>query len=151
MEPHSTTIVANLSARQIRLMRLASYASIAMALTLIALKIWAWYATDSIALLSSLADSLLDLVASLITFFAVRVAVEPPDSEHRFGHGKSEGIAGLAQALIVTGSAAYVSVEAVMRLLAPSPVLQPELGLGVMFVSLVLTLGPGSVSGFRDS
>jgi ferrous-iron efflux pump FieF len=101
-----------------------------MALTLIALKLWAWYATDSVALLSSLADSLLDLVASLITLFAVKVAVSPADREHRFGHGKSEGIAGLAQALIVTGSAAFVGVEAVTRLLAPSPVMQPGLGLG---------------------
>lgn len=140
MKPHSENVVANLSASQIRWMRLASYASVAMALTLIALKIWAWYATDSVALLSSLADSTLDLVASLITLFAVKVAVEPADSEHRFGHGKSEGIAGLAQALIITGSAAYVGVEATTRLLAPTAVLEPQLGLGVMFVSLVLTL-----------
>ncbi len=129
-------------------MRLASYASVVMALTLIALKLWAWYATDSVALLSSLADSLLDLVASLITLFAVKVAVSPADREHRFGHGKSEGIAGLAQALIVTGSAAYVGVEAVTRLLAPSPVMQPGLGLGVMFVSLVLTVGLVVFQGF---
>ena len=122
-------------------MRLASYASVAMALTLISLKIWAWYATDSVALLSSLVDSLLDLVASLITLFAVKVAVAPADREHRFGHGKSEGIAGLAQALIVTGSAAYVGIEATTRLLAPSAVLEPQLGLGVMFISLILTLG----------
>jgi len=140
MEPHSENVVANLNASQIRWMRLASYASVAMALTLIALKIWAWYATDSVALLSSLADSLLDLVASVITLFAVKVAVAPADSEHRFGHGKSEGIAGLAQALIVTGSAAYVGIEATTRLLAPSAVLEPQLGLGVMFVSLLLTL-----------
>ena len=148
MEPHKTAIAANLNGRQVRLMRLASYASVAMALTLIALKIWAWYATNSIALLSSLADSLLDLVASVITFFAVRVAVEPADREHRFGHGKSEGIAGLAQALIVSGSAVYVGVEAAMRLLSPSPVLQPEVGLGVMFASLVLTLSLVLFQGF---
>ncbi|MEE8092608.1 MAG: cation diffusion facilitator family transporter [Gammaproteobacteria bacterium] len=129
-------------------MRLASYASVVMALTLISLKLWAWYATDSVALLSSLADSLLDLVASLITLFAVKVAVSPADREHRFGHGKSEGIAGLAQALIVTGSAAYVGVEAVTRLLAPSPIMQPGLGLGVMFVSLVLTVGLVVFQGF---
>lgn len=141
MNSDSENVVANLNADQIRWMRLASYASVAMALTLIVLKIWAWNATDSVALLSSLADSLLDLVASLITLFAVKVAVSPADREHRFGHGKSEGIAGLAQALIVTGSAAYVGVKATTRLLAPSAVLQPELGLGVMFVSLVLTLG----------
>ena len=141
MESSNDNVVASLSARQIRLMRLASYASVAMALTLITLKVWAWYATDSVALLSSLVDSLLDLVASVITLFAVKVAVSPADREHRFGHGKSEGIAGLAQALIVTGSAGYVGVEAVARLLAPSPVLQPGLGLGVMFASLALTLG----------
>ena len=148
MESHSEYVVANLNDRQIRLMRLASYASVVMALTLISLKLWAWYATDSVALLSSLADSLLDLVASLITLFAVKVAVSPADREHRFGHGKSEGIAGLAQALIVTGSAAYVAVEAVTRLLAPSPIMQPGLGLGVMFVSLVLTVGLVVFQGF---
>ncbi len=148
MESHSEYVVASLNDRQIRLMRLASYASVVMALTLISLKLWAWYATDSVALLSSLADSLLDLVASLITLFAVKVAVSPADREHRFGHGKSEGIAGLAQALIVTGSAAYVGVEAVTRLLAPSPIMQPGLGLGVMFVSLVLTVGLVVFQGF---
>ena len=137
----SSNVVASLNDRQIRLMHLASYASVVMALTLIALKLWAWNSTNSVALLSSLADSLLDLVASLITLFAVKVAVSPADREHRFGHGKSEGIAGLAQALIVTGSAGYVGIEAVARLLAPSPVLQPGLGLGVMFASLMLTLG----------
>jgi ferrous-iron efflux pump FieF len=129
-------------------MHLASYASVVMALTLIALKLWAWNSTNSVALLSSLADSLLDLVASLITLFAVRVAVSPADREHRFGHGKSEGIAGLVQALIVTGSAGYVGVEAAARLLAPSPVLQPGLGLGVMFASLMLTLGLVVFQGF---
>ena len=148
MESSSENVVANLNVRQIRLMRLASYASVVMALTLIALKIWAWFATDSVALLSSLADSILDLVASLITLFAVKVAVSPADREHRFGHGKSEGIAGLAQALIVTGSAVYVGIEAMTRLLLPTPVLQPELGLGVMFVSLVLTLGLVAFQGY---
>lgn len=148
MEPHKTSVVASLSARQIHLMRLASYASVAMALTLISLKVWAWYATDSIALLSSLADSVLDLVASLITLFAVKLAVEPADREHRFGHGKSEGIAGLAQALIISGSAAYIGIEAMTRLLAPSPVLQPQLGLGVMSVSFLLTLSLVLFQGF---
>ena len=139
MVSSSENVVASLTERQIRLMRAASYASVVVAVSLIAMKVWAWYATDSVALLSSLADSVLDLVASVITLFAVKVAVSPADREHRFGHGKSEGIAGLAQALIVTGSAAYVSVEAMTRLLLPTPVVQPAVGLGVMFVSLVLT------------
>ncbi len=128
-----------LSPRQIRLMRLASYASMVVALALVVLKAWAWAATDSVALLSSLADSILDLLASAVTFFAVKVAVSPADSEHRFGHGKSEGISSLIQAVIVTGSAAYVGAEAVSRLLAPGPISQPVVGIGVMLVSLLLT------------
>ena len=140
MEPTRKTVVANLDSQQIQLMRAASYASVATAIALVALKIWAWSRTDSVALLSSLADSLLDLVASVITLFAVKIAVSPADREHRFGHGKSEGIAGLAQALIVTGSATYVGFEAITRLLAPAPVLQPTLGLAVMMASLLLTI-----------
>ena len=81
------------------LIRAASYASVAVALTLVIAKVWAWQATGSIAMLSSLADSILDVIASLITFTAVRVALQPADSEHRFGHGKAEGLAALAQAL----------------------------------------------------
>ena len=124
---------------QIRLLRRAGLAAVGVALLLIVLKLWAWLTTDSVGLLSSLADSLLDLCASLITFFALTYAVTPPDREHRFGHGKSEGIAGLLQALIVTGSAVYVAFEAVRRLLDPRPVEQAEIGIGVMLVSLALT------------
>src|SRR5690606_30952506 len=90
--------------------------------------------------LSSLADSLLDLIASLITFFALQFAVTPPDREHRFGHGKSEGVASLVQALIISGSAVYVAVEAVQRLLAPQPLERAEVGIGIMLVSLLLTV-----------
>jgi len=129
-----------MGARQIRLLRAASYASMLVALALIVLKAWAWVATDSVALLSSLADSILDLLASAVTFFAVKVAVSPADSEHRFGHGKSEGISSLVQAVIVTGSAAYVGIEAVARLLVPSPIRQPDIGIAVMLVSLALTM-----------
>jgi ferrous-iron efflux pump FieF len=121
-------------------MTAAGYASVGVALTLIVLKIWAWLATDSVAMLSSLADSLLDLLASVITLFAVKVAISPADREHRFGHGKSEGIAGLVQAVIITGSAGYVCLQAIERLLAPSSVESPTVGVGVMLASLLLTV-----------
>jgi ferrous-iron efflux pump FieF len=123
-----------------QLMRLASYASVAVALCLIGLKLWAYLATNSISLLSSLSDSLLDVIASTITLFAIRVALTPADREHRFGHGKSEGVAALAQSLIVFASAIYVAAEAIGRLVDPTPITHPELGLGVMLVSLGLTL-----------
>jgi len=121
-------------------MSLASFASVSVALTLIGLKIWAWRATGSVAMLSSLADSLLDLLASLVTLFAVKVAITPADREHRFGHGKSEAIAGIVQAVIVSGSAVYVCLQAIERLISPSPVASPTTGYIVMACSLVLTV-----------
>lgn len=121
-------------------MHLAGYASVGVALTLIALKTWAWIATGSVALLSSLADSFLDLLASGVTLFAVKVAVSPADREHRFGHGKSEGIAGIVQTVIISGSALYVCVQAIERLIAPAPVHSPAMGALVMLISLGLTI-----------
>jgi ferrous-iron efflux pump FieF len=86
-----------------------------------------------------LADSILDLCASLITLIAVKFALEPADKEHRFGHGKLEALAGLAQALIIFGSAIYVGVEAAIRMLTPAPVTEPAIGVAVMGASLVIT------------
>lgn len=140
-EPPVAATVAAADPRAVRLIKTAGVASVAVALTLIGLKLWAWIATDSVSLLSSLADSLLDLIASSITWFAVRVAHEPADREHRFGHGKSEAIAGLVQAVIVTGSALYVAFTALVRLMAPAEISEPETGVAVMGASLVLTFG----------
>ncbi len=129
-----------MSNNKARLQRLASYASLTVALTLVAVKIFAWVATDSVALLSSLVDSFLDVMASAITVIAVRLALRPADAEHRFGHGKAEGLAALAQGLIISGSAVYVFYEAVNRLLEPQSVRAPELGMSVMGLSILFTL-----------
>ena len=75
----------------------ATYASVAVAAVLIAVKFAAWLETGSVALLSSLVDSLLDAVASLVNLVAVRHAMSPADREHRFGHGKAEPLAVLGQ------------------------------------------------------
>lgn len=123
-----------------RLLKLATYASVGTATILVAIKAWAWLITDSVSLLSSLADSVLDVLASLITFFAVRVSLKPADREHRFGHGKAEGLAALAQSVIITVSAAYVLMETVERLLNPSGIERAPLGISVMLVSVALTL-----------
>lgn len=140
-EPRRAGPTAAVDPRAVFLIKSAGVASVAVALTLIGLKFWAWNATDSVSLLSSLADSLLDLVASSITWIAVRVAYEPADREHRFGHGKSEAIAGLIQAVIITGSALYVGFTAVVRLMSPAEISEPAAGIAVMTASLVLTLG----------
>jgi ferrous-iron efflux pump FieF len=123
------------------LQRFASYASLTVALTLVGIKLWAWTATGSISLLSSLVDSFLDVMASAITVIAVRVSLLPADADHRFGHGKAEGLAALAQALIISGSAVYVFSEAMQRLIEPQAVREPGLGILVMSLSIILTLG----------
>jgi ferrous-iron efflux pump FieF len=125
---------------QIKLIRRAGVASVSVALSLVVLKIVAWLATGSIAMLSSLADSALDLLASSMTLVAVRFAFEPADREHRFGHGKLEAIAGLMQAFVILASAGYVAFQAIVRLVAPVAITQPGVGSGVMFFSLALTI-----------
>jgi len=120
---------------------MASFASLSVAVTLVATKIWAWWVTSSISVLSSLVDSFLDVFASSITVVAVYYSLRPADSEHRFGHGKSEGLAALAQSLIITMSAIYVGMEAAERLMNPQAIKNPTIGVGVMAFSIALTLG----------
>ncbi|MBP6010934.1 MAG: cation diffusion facilitator family transporter [Alphaproteobacteria bacterium] len=123
-----------------RLKRLATYAAVAVAGTLIAIKLWAWVETHSVAMLASLVDSTLDLVASGLNLVAVRHALTPADEEHRFGHGKAEALAGLGQAAFIGGSAAFLLFQSLERLVKPEPVHESTMGLVVIGVSLVLTL-----------
>jgi ferrous-iron efflux pump FieF len=123
-----------------RLMRLATYASITVAVTLILAKTVAWALTDSVALLATLIDSTLDGLASLINLFAVRHAISPADKEHRFGHGKAEALAGLAQSAFIAGSAGFLMLESSRRLLNPVPLESYGPGMVVMVFSIALTL-----------
>jgi ferrous-iron efflux pump FieF len=123
------------------LMRRATYASVAVAGILIVTKTGAWAITDSVSVLSSLLDSLLDAAASIVNLIAVRHALAPADAEHRFGHGKAEALAGLAQAAFIGGSALLLLSEAVHRLWTPVPVESGEIGIAVMALSLILTIG----------
>jgi len=123
-----------------RLRRMATYASVAVAAVLIAVKFAAWLETGSVALLSSLVDSLLDAVASLVNLVAVRHAMSPADREHRFGHGKAEPLAVLGQSAFITGSAMLLLAEAVRRLIWPVPVENPPAGIVVMIFSIAVTI-----------
>ena len=122
-----------------RLMRTATYASVAVAGTLIVVKLAAWLFTDSVSLLSTLIDSLLDAAASMINLLAVRHALTPADREHRFGHGKAEPLAALGQTAFIAGSAIFLVIEAGHRLFAPRPVLHVDVGIGVMILAIVVT------------
>ena len=121
------------------LTRTASALSVAVASILIGAKTAAWQASGSVALLASLADSALDLAASLATFFAVRYAAAPPDAEHRYGHGKAEAFASLVQATLVLVSAALLGREAFVRIADPRPIENEGWALGVMIFSMALT------------
>jgi ferrous-iron efflux pump FieF len=104
-----------------RLLKLATTASVVTATLLILGKAVAWLMTGSISVLASFVDSLMDVAASVINLVAVRVSLQPPDEEHRFGHGKVEPLAALAQAAFIAGSAAFLVLNAVDRLLHPRP------------------------------
>jgi ferrous-iron efflux pump FieF len=128
-------------AAALRLRMRATYASLAVAALLIVAKFLAWAATGSVALLSSLVDSMVDAAASAVTFFAVRHAATPADREHRFGHGKAEPLAALGQAAFLVGSAFLLLAEAARRLMLPEPVENLPAGIAVMLLSMVLTVG----------
>jgi ferrous-iron efflux pump FieF len=119
----------------------AAIASSAMAITLIVLKSYAALQTSSMAMLGSLADSALDLVASMVVLLGVRIAAAPADHEHRFGHGKAEALAALVQVIIITVSAMFIGFRAVQRLLHGAETAQAELGIGVSVVAMILTMG----------
>jgi len=124
-----------------RLMRWASIASMSVATVLVAAKTGAWLVTDSVSMLSSLIDSSLDLVSSLITFIAIRAALTPADADHRFGHGKAEALAGVAQAGFIAASAGGLLLTVADRFLHPRPVQQEMVGAVVSAIAIVLTFG----------
>jgi cation diffusion facilitator family transporter len=111
------------------------------AAVLVAMKLAVWLASGSVALMASLADSGLDFIASLATFFAVRYAAAPPDAEHRYGHGKAEAFASLFQGGLVFASAALIGREAIVDLITPHPLKAEGWAIGAMALSTLLTAG----------
>ncbi|UXH40599.1 cation diffusion facilitator family transporter [Pseudomonas promysalinigenes] len=123
-----------------RLLRLATRASLAVASILVVSKAVAWWLSGSVSLLAGLTDSALDAVASFLNLLAVHYALRPADDDHRFGHGKAEALAGMAQALFIGVSAVLIGVQAVERLQDPTPLGNTSIGIAVMLLSLVLTV-----------
>lgn len=122
-----------------RLTRSAAWASIAMALFLSALKLWAVFATRSTAMLGSLADTALDLVASLATLVGVWIAAKPADEDHRFGHGKAEALSALLQVILISFSACAIAFRAVVRLIEGGRVEAAGGGIAVSAIAIAAT------------
>jgi len=123
-----------------RLTQRAALASVAMALVLLGAKVWASIATDSTAMLGSLADTALDLVASLVTLAGVRIAALPADHDHRFGHGKAEALVALGQVVLVAASAIAIGWRALDRLVNGAVTANAEFGIGVSIAAIIGTL-----------
>src|SRR4249919_2996924 len=104
------------------LMRRAAIASVGVSLFLVVIKAFAYFASHSVAMLASLADSALDLFTSSINLIAIGQALTPADAEHRFGHGKAEPLAGLAQGAFIAGSATFLVIESIDRFVSPRAV-----------------------------
>ena len=121
------------------LMRRAALASVTLSLFLVAIKAGAYFASHSVAMLASMADSALDLLTSSLNLLAIRQALTPADAEHRFGHGKAEPLAGLAQGAFIAASALFLVIQAVQAILDPQPIDNSVAALAVMVVSVVLT------------
>jgi len=123
-----------------KLTRRAALASVATGLTLTLLKLWASLGTGSVAMLGSLADSALDLIASLVTLYAVWLAAQPADHNHRFGHGKAEALAALFQTGLISASAIAIAWRGISRFGSAGPPQQLELGIAVSVVAMAVTL-----------
>jgi ferrous-iron efflux pump FieF len=120
--------------------RRAALASIALASLLLALKGWAVVSTGSLAMLGSLADTALDLVASLATLLGVWIAAIPDDDNHRFGHGKAEALAAMFQVVLISLSAIGLAIRAVEQLFGQATVEDPGTGIAVSLLAIAATL-----------
>ncbi|MDO6524797.1 cation diffusion facilitator family transporter [Motilimonas sp. 1_MG-2023] len=123
-----------------KLVTIAGWAAAGTATLLIITKLVAWFFTDSTSILASLTDSLMDVAASIINLIAIKVALTPADEEHKFGHGKAESLAGLAQAAFISGSACLLILGGFNALIKGHPVQDPGFGIWVMVFSIVVTL-----------
>ncbi|MEW4449578.1 cation diffusion facilitator family transporter [Qipengyuania sp. JC766] len=126
-------------ARTDRLRRSAAIASISVASLLVGLKLWAAWRTGSSAMIGSLADSALDLIASLATLAGVWIASRPADDDHRFGHGKAEALAAIFQVMLIALSAGAIAVQSIARLLAGSAVGRADEGIAISLVAIAAT------------
>lgn len=119
--------------------RLASASSVIVAATLIAIKLYAWLQTESASMLASLTDSILDSGASIFSFFAIRYALQPADEEHRFGHGKAESLAALAQSAFIAGSSMLLVFHSVQQLIQGGSVPKAGYGIIVSIAAIIIT------------
>ena len=122
------------------LMRLATLAAVGIAVVLVIVKLIGYMLTNSLALMSSLLDSVLDLITSIVNLWAVNKALVPADYDHSFGHAKAEPLAGLFQSILLLVSAFYLIYEAIIRLGEPVEIISGNLGIMIIVLSIIFTV-----------
>ncbi len=123
-----------------KLLKIATIVSTSVAVMLVVLKLFIWWLSGSVSVLASSMDSLMDMAASLISFFAVRIALKPADEDHHFGHGKAEQLAALAQASFIAGSALYLVFYAIGDLRTGGALRSTNFAIIVMLISTLFTV-----------
>ncbi|WP_434357995.1 CDF family cation-efflux transporter FieF [Parasalinivibrio latis] len=124
-----------------RLVQAAAWTAMVVATVLLGIKLVAWWYTSSMSLLASVVDSTLDILASLTNLIVIRFALQPADEEHKFGHGKAESLAALAQSTFIVGSACFLILQGIERLFRPSELSEPGFGIYVSIAAIALTGG----------
>lgn len=123
-----------------RLVKMAAICATSCAALLVTIKVIAWWMTGSVSLLAAVFDSFVDMAASLTNLLVLRYALQPPDQDHTFGHGKAESLAALAQSMFISGSAIFLIMTGAYRIINPVPLNTPDFGIVVIAISLVFTI-----------
>lgn len=123
-----------------RLVTFAGYASTCTAIILICIKAFAWLYSGSSTIFASLVDSALDLCASGLNLLAIKYSILPKDDDHKYGHGKAESLAGLLQAAFICGSAIFVIMHGISRVVNVSPIEHVSTSIVITIISVVLTI-----------
>jgi ferrous-iron efflux pump FieF len=118
----------------------AAWASVTVATLLSIAKLYAAWLTGSVAMLGSLVDSALDLVASLSLLYGIHLAAEPPDRDHRFGHGKAEALAALLQVMLIGVSAFGIAIQAIRQIASGAGSIAAPSGIAVSLFAIGVTL-----------
>lgn len=129
-----------MSQKNLRLLKLAPIFSVSAAIIVALIKSYSWYSTDSASVLASLMDALLDLSTSAINLVALRVALEPPDHNHRFGHNKVEDLAVFAQSIAFFATGILALYSAGSHITHQRDIANVEIGIGSMAICSIITL-----------
>lgn len=113
---------------------------LAVVIGLVVLKVVVAIITGSISILAQAADSFLDLFAIAAIFLAVSWAAKPADEEHRFGHGKVEGVAAIVQAILLLAAGGLIIHSAADKIIKGATVELAEAGIGIMVVSVIVNI-----------